>query len=64
VHQAALYSLRPQIRFLAITQPDQGGLIDQPRPLCHDHASIGPTRSRYLDKIRRYPAIAALIDAA
>jgi len=26
--------------------------------------SIGPTRSRYLDKIRRYPAIAALIDAA
>ena len=25
--------------------------------------SIGPTRSRYLDKIRRYPAIAALIDA-
>ena len=26
--------------------------------------SIGPTRSRYLDKIRRYPAIAALLDAA
>ena len=26
--------------------------------------SIGPTRSRYLDQIRRYPAIAALIDAA
>ena len=26
--------------------------------------SIGPTRTRYLDKIRRYPAIAALIDAA
>ena len=26
--------------------------------------SIGPTRSRYLDKIRRYPAIAALIAAA
>jgi RNA polymerase sigma factor (sigma-70 family) len=25
--------------------------------------SIGPTRSRYLDKIRRYPAIAALISA-
>jgi RNA polymerase sigma factor (sigma-70 family) len=25
--------------------------------------SIGPTRSRCLDKIRRYPAIAALIDA-
>ncbi len=24
--------------------------------------SIGPTRSRYLDKIRRHPAIAALID--
>ena len=25
--------------------------------------SIGPTRSRYLDKLRRYPAIAALINA-
>jgi DNA-directed RNA polymerase specialized sigma24 family protein len=25
--------------------------------------SIGPTRSRYLDKIRRHPAIAALIGA-
>jgi hypothetical protein len=24
--------------------------------------SIGPTRSRYLDKIRRHPAIAALIN--
>jgi hypothetical protein len=26
--------------------------------------SIGPTRIRYLDKIRRYPAIAAPIAAA
>ncbi len=25
--------------------------------------SIGPTRSRYLDKMRRHPAIAALINA-
>jgi RNA polymerase sigma factor (sigma-70 family) len=25
--------------------------------------SIGPTRSRYLDRIRRHPAVAALIDA-
>ncbi len=26
-------------------------------------SSIGPTRGRGLDKLRRYPAIAALIDA-
>ena len=25
--------------------------------------SIGPTRSRYLDKMRRHPAVAALINA-
>jgi RNA polymerase sigma factor (sigma-70 family) len=46
-------------------------LADPPLPYAEISAelgmpvgSIGPTRSRYLDKIRRYPAIAALLDAA
>jgi RNA polymerase sigma factor (sigma-70 family) len=44
--------------------------MDPPRPYAEVSArlgipvgSIGPTRSRCLDRMRRYPAIAALIDA-
>src|SRR6185312_6493993 len=54
--QAALDARCPQLLFLAIAQADQGGLVDQPWPLRHDHASritSGLARSRARRPTRR-----------
>ena len=59
----SLFQLRQQLIALLLQDPpvsyaEISARLDIPV------GSIGPTRRRYLDKLRRYPAVAALISVS